>query len=226
MGLCMRKESKSHRRETDSDGDARTPERQQEKDGALGTGRAQWHRGASRAVRLVGCLATPRAVRPKGGAGRTAGQLGQSGDGKAREPVGPVTSAAGKKNQSPNGTVEAEQAAVASSQGAEKQTADRTLEPEQAALVTSVVKQSAGRTRKPRRAAPKNVKGNLDFLVDSGSAVHVVPPEAARWGRLRRDLLETRMVDVQGNDIDRLGATDLDLKLEGTGGGQRAKVTA
>ena len=93
-------------------------------------------------------------------------------------------------------------------------------------MVTSVVKQPAGRTRKPEQAAPKNFKGILDFLVDSGSAVHVVPPEAAQWGNPRRDLEQTRMVDVQGNDIDRLGATDLELRLESTMGCQRARVTA
>ena len=88
------------------------------------------------------------------------GPLGQSGKGKAREPLGPVASAAGKKNQSPDGTVEPEQAAAASSRGAEKQTADRTLEPEQAALVvTSVVKQTAGRTRKPDKSGTEECKG-------------------------------------------------------------------
>ena len=144
-------------------------------------------RGASRAVRLVGCLATPRAVRPRGGNARRAVRpVGQW----TREPLGPVASAAGKKKPVTERDGRTRTSCGKLSRCRETDSG-RTLEPEQAALVTSVVKQPAGRTRKPERAAPKNVKGNLDFLVDSGSAVHVVPPEAARWGRLRRDLEET-----------------------------------
>ena len=69
MGLCMCAGSRSSRGETDSAGDARTPERQQEQSGALGTVRAQGHGGALWAVRLAGCFGNLRAVRPARGPG-------------------------------------------------------------------------------------------------------------------------------------------------------------